>query len=337
MATYEDTFVGTSADGYLYMLGVPTWAGAWEPTIADWKDTTEDYVRVLTRLIDRVDPQPDEYYIYRGFLYFDTSSIPDDATITGVQLNLYGYDSSLYANSYSYIIQNGQPTYPHNPLVVDDYNKDYYSGDGGSIAGTWVNDAWNYVTLNADGISWVNKTGLTKFCIRTNLDIAGTPPSATSWPNIQIASRNYSLTYAPRLVVTYTLPTPPTVTTGNATNITYNSAELWGTLTISADYASNACGFQYGKTPSYGSTATSGTYTTSTDFGATLTGLEPMMVYYFRAYATYDSTTVYGDINYFITNFSTPDSKAGYIWVGGTKFRYLDSSGAKHAILGTPV
>jgi len=127
----------------------------------------------------------------------------------------------------------------------------------------------------------------------------------------------------------------PTVTTGDATNITYSGAELWGTITPTVTYPTCACGFQYGKTASYGSTAVSGTYTTSTYFGATITGLETNMVYYFRAYATYGEYTTYGNINYFTTNSATPSNQAGYVWIEGDKFHFSDASGVEHAVEGT--
>ena len=127
----------------------------------------------------------------------------------------------------------------------------------------------------------------------------------------------------------------PTVTTLDATNITYNSAELWGTLTQSTDYPSNACYFGYGKTIGMGSDISAGTFTKSTSFHATATSLEKNMVYYFYAYAQYDSNYATGSIKYFTTKWANPESQAGYVWIEGTKLHYFDSSGVEHAILGS--
>lgn len=127
---------------------------------------------------------------------------------------------------------------------------------------------------------------------------------------------------------------PPTVATLDAANITYQGAELWGGLTHSADYPSNTCGFEYGKTPSFGSSVESGAYTKTTEFHAPITGLEQTMVYYFRAYATYNGTTVYGDMKYFVTNWTNPENQSGFVWIEGTKFHYLDAAGVEHAVAG---
>ena len=66
-------------------------------------------------------------------VYFtDTSAIPDFAIITSATLSLYG-SNDYPTTDFDIVIQNGQPTYPHEPLVIGDYYKDYYSNDGGSI------------------------------------------------------------------------------------------------------------------------------------------------------------------------------------------------------------
>lgn len=69
------------------------------------------------------------YHASRGFVFFDTSSIPDGATITSATLSLYVV--TLPANDFNVTIQSGQPTYPHDSLVAGDYNKVHYSGNGG--------------------------------------------------------------------------------------------------------------------------------------------------------------------------------------------------------------
>jgi len=62
------------------------------------------------------------YYVFRGFLYFDTSSLPDDAVIESwiLSVNITG-DSS--GTEFNLTIQNGQPTYPHAPLESGDSSK----------------------------------------------------------------------------------------------------------------------------------------------------------------------------------------------------------------------
>ncbi len=70
------------------------------------------------------------YYIYRGFVLFNTSALPSNAYLDHATLSLYKKDD--YSSSdFDITIQNGQSTYPHNPLQSSDYNKNDYAGNGG--------------------------------------------------------------------------------------------------------------------------------------------------------------------------------------------------------------
>ncbi len=116
------------------------------------------------------------FHISRGFVFFDTSSIPDSATIDSAVLSLYGHQD-LSAEDFSIIVQNGQPTYPHDPLVENDYNRDHYSGNGGSFnTNSFITDGYNDINLNSDGKSWINKEGTTKFCLRNDNEINNNAP-----------------------------------------------------------------------------------------------------------------------------------------------------------------
>jgi len=116
--------------------------------------------------------------IFRSFLFFDTSVIPQNATIINAYLKgVWGPDLSQIDTEYDIVIQNGQPIYPHNPLVLGDYNKNYYSNNGGSINTQILEDALPNVdfsiTLNSNGRAWINKGSMTKLCLRSSRDIAG--------------------------------------------------------------------------------------------------------------------------------------------------------------------
>lgn len=165
--------------------------------------------------------------IMRGFLFFDTSSIPDDANITSVNLKLYGmeYSWAHISDDFDIVIQSGIPTYPHKPLQASDYNRSLYSGDGGSMNTTgWDNTSWNTITLNSDGRGWINKTGWTKLCLRSSRDIVGIPVPSEMYDNeIVFATCEKGLSYKPKLEVTYSVPTPPTVQLDSPSNNTWVS------------------------------------------------------------------------------------------------------------------
>jgi photosystem II stability/assembly factor-like uncharacterized protein len=144
------------------------------------------------------------YHICRAFFFFDTSSLTDNATISSAILSLYshgdGSDTDFYVT-----VQNGQPAYPHEPLVPEDYNHVYYSGNGGSISTSdWVSMGYNNISLNTDGISWINKTGTTKFCIRSSRDINSNIPTGSEHVSIRLADFPAPQEQAcPKLTVTY--------------------------------------------------------------------------------------------------------------------------------------
>ncbi len=121
-----------------------------------------------------------QYIIQRRQVVVTTEDIPSGATITAAELHFHVslYNLHTEGGSFDIVIQNGQPTYPHDPLELADYDKSKYSGDGGSIgSGSIVAGGWSTITLNATGRSWI-QTGpgaVTKLMLRSSRDIAGTP------------------------------------------------------------------------------------------------------------------------------------------------------------------
>lgn len=111
--------------------------------------------------------------INRGILTFDTSAIGAETYIVGATLRFYsrGFFANT-ADDLALVVQSGQPTYPHLPIVDSDYYYGNYSGDYGSITKAEItpNSYDNYISLDTDCI---NKTGFTKLCLRTQDDIAG--------------------------------------------------------------------------------------------------------------------------------------------------------------------
>jgi hypothetical protein len=156
-----------------------------------------------------------EYYTYRimrSAFCFDTSSIPIDVTIESVQLKFYVYQQfAVSGRPCSIVVQNGQPTYPHNPTEAGDYLHSNYSGNGGEVS---VGTGWKTITFTEDAIDWINRGGETKLILRINRDINSdatpTPPSGA--PTRDEGVRIYhKANYYAQLIITY--PTIPVVTT----------------------------------------------------------------------------------------------------------------------------
>ena len=94
--------------------------------------------------------------------------------------------------------------------------------------------------------------------------------------------------------------TDPTVTTLAATNISQTSATLLAVIINPDNVPITATGFQWKATNGGSYTPVAGTVTGSS-FSADLTGLTANTAYTFRAFITYNGTTVYGDEMSFTT------------------------------------
>jgi len=172
------------------------------------------------------------YTIHRQGLYFDTSSIPDGATIISATLRFYV--EYRYLQAASIIIQNGQPTFPHNPGESGDYLYSNYSGNGGEIAyADIVAGAWNTITLNDTGKEWINTAGETKIMLRVSDDINDTFTSTPSTDYAGIKARGNYSGYKPSLIIEYTAE--PVVTTEAVTDIDYDYAKGNGTIVSGSD------------------------------------------------------------------------------------------------------
>jgi len=147
-------------------------------------------------VVGQYNPSGDyNYAIVRGYLYFDTLNIPTNAIISSAILTLM--IAGNFGIDFNIVVQDGQPTYPHSTLEYSDYNYTKYKNNGGSVGATtpgYVN-----IPFNSNGKNWINKGGLTKFCLRSSKDISGDAPSETN--SILIDKE----TYPSYLTITYTI------------------------------------------------------------------------------------------------------------------------------------
>jgi hypothetical protein len=181
-------------DGYLYNSN-SNYNAAWAAS----NGTISSSAVYLSIGQSRVASFPPDYRIYRSFLLFNTSQIPTNAIIDDAKLSLYKKDD-YSTTDFTITIQNGQPTYPHNPLQAGDYAKDHYSGNGGSLNTVNFVNGWNDITLT--NISWINNTGVTKLCLRSNRDIFGMAPIGNEYVTIYSADDERGGNF-PMLKITY--------------------------------------------------------------------------------------------------------------------------------------
>ncbi len=144
---------------------------------------------------------PPDYRIRRGFLFFDTSELPSNAYIDNAVLSLFKKDD-YSTTDFTIVVQNGQPSYPHDPLEECDYNNEYYSGSGGDLNTINFVNGSNNITLSELG--WINIGGVTKLCLRSNRDINGTTPTGSEYVNVYSANApDVPMGYLPKLIIEY--------------------------------------------------------------------------------------------------------------------------------------
>lgn len=163
------------------------------------------------------------FYIRRGYLYFDTSAIPDGAVISAASIYVYG-TSDASVNDFDIQVWNGMPTYPHDPLAVGDYAQGNYTGPGGAFnTAGFATGAYNEIPLDATGITWINKTGTSKFMLRSSRDYNQFQPGAGVMEYVVFESANTAGdAQDPYISVTYTSTVTATasgVTSGEHTII----------------------------------------------------------------------------------------------------------------------
>jgi hypothetical protein len=312
-----NTYYTSASDGYTGYGGSSTYS-----TVHDADGSAASYNSSGNVLeIGQLDAftGPDSYWLYRSYVYFDTSALPDTANITAATLSLYGnYDSS--SQDFNMVVSNGQPNYPHDPLIGNDYYYADYSGNGGQLTtGGFSTVGYNAITLTSTGIGWISTTGTTKFAILSSRDISSTPPAYGTPEYVWVYAYEQGVGYRPKLDITYSA-TLPTVSTASTSTIACTSATLAGSLdNLGGDVVTDR-GFVYGTTsnttkpsatqaPPAGYTAnttensTTG-FTTGAFYGS-ISGLTKGTPYYYRAYAYNSQGWGYGD-QYNFTTWNNP-------------------------------
>jgi len=140
--------------------------------------------------------------VWRAFLFFDTSSIPDDATINNATLSLYLYGDQSDTD-FNLTIQTGTSIRPHHPLEQGDYDYLYYSGDGGQTNSSTLSAGFNNITFTSTGLTWIDVDGRTDLVLRGSNDINNIEPTAPNDEYVLFYAREGGSSYAPRLYIDY--------------------------------------------------------------------------------------------------------------------------------------
>ena len=148
-----------------------------------------------------------DYHCYAAFLDFDTSGIPDDATITAVELSLYG---SFDASDTDFDIEARLHDWGAS-LTTADWVAGADLGAKTLLASKatsgWSASAYNAFTENGSSFrDSINKTGVTRVIVCSSRHRAGNTPTGDERITFY-AAEEASTTKDPKLVVTYTTST----------------------------------------------------------------------------------------------------------------------------------
>lgn len=164
------------------------------------------------------------YDIWRGFLYFDTSSIVSSASIDSAVLYVVpSYDGS--ATDFNLTVVQGTQA---ATLTTADYSA-CGSTSGGTLSTVGIATESLYaITLDATGRGFITKGGTTKLALRSSLDISATAPTVEE--RIAIYGQDDAAGRRPVLAVNYTVATQ---LSGSAAGAGTATGAITGTFTFS--------------------------------------------------------------------------------------------------------
>lgn len=171
-----------------------------------------------------------DYTILRSFLRFDTSVLPDDATITSAYVQLVVYDNDYSVEDFNVTLQETKPPVPHDPMQVGDYNKASFAGNGGqkNTSGYAADSIFNIPlrSSGASGIAWIDLDGMTNWSLRSDQDVNNSEPGVGVDEFIIFYTYGIPAAYYPKLIVNYTIPA---INWEHVVNLTWksNSGGTW--------------------------------------------------------------------------------------------------------------
>lgn len=225
---YPDAHVEVSSvDGYtLRSVDAETWANK---RALDGSSAIDDAVFESAMFLWASTTANRWRYLLRDPYLFDTSPLPDVCTITGAVFSLYGQakgDTGTPAWNLSIGVYASSPA-SNTALIPADYN---VANWGSTILSNAITEAnWNPAAYNAftlidvdtDDFGYIKKDAVTKLGTRCVEEVTDNEPAWGSgemcYVNAYFAEKGAD--YKPKLVVTYSVLGPPTVTTQAATGI----------------------------------------------------------------------------------------------------------------------
>ena len=143
-----------------------------------------------------------DYYVYRSYISFDTSAIPDGATVTDVTLTQTIQGNSSTAADFDVDIYDFAWAGP----IAAGNREANYDAVGAVFDATWKNTTGisvgaEYTSPSLD-TDWINKTGDTKYQLRSSREVSATQPTGLEYVGIYVSAGADE----PSLTITYAEP-----------------------------------------------------------------------------------------------------------------------------------
>lgn len=150
------------------------------------------------------------YYVSRIFALFDTSTIGSD-TISSGSLSLYYKSTHGDSGDESSVVVSSTPA-SNTAIVHGDFDQVGTTEFGSINLTDWSTSAGdeNSHTLNASGLAHINKSGVSKFGVRTSGDISATSPgTSNAYNRAECYGAENASGYDPKLVVIHSAGAAP--------------------------------------------------------------------------------------------------------------------------------
>ena len=193
-ATVTSTFYGEAADGEL--------SGAHAVYLTARSTSSASSIAGATFRVGQAVPAL--YEVYRGYLSFDTSGIPDDAVVISATLFVCASSDSSAADFSVQVYRFAWEEALNGAAMEANYDGAY--GASATLEGTlrdtalgWVADTYYSMSVATAG---VNRTGDTKYALVSSLDVAGTAPLQNGYVSAY-AQEQAGMAKDPYLLVVY--------------------------------------------------------------------------------------------------------------------------------------
>jgi len=158
------TFTAPASDSELGRIEESTWSGARDSSSSQFVWTPYETVTIESSY-----DSDSGYTNKRVFINFDTSALPDNISITSATLKIYG--KNVTNAPVIYVVSHSANT----PYSTSDYSSVDFTTPGSSGYSSSTGEM--SISLNSDGIGFINPTGETKIAIITEHDLNNTAPT----------------------------------------------------------------------------------------------------------------------------------------------------------------